>query len=158
VESVGHRDVEPDITDLVMRHHAELRRLLRRLSRDASTVDAVQEVLRTLRAHEGAKSETLYELATRWLDGGTEVAEAQRAQASVLLDGAARLHASARRSGRGGGGSGLLSAFADHTRVDEHSIIAPLRHRCPREELLRAARRYGSLVGPPLSSSSDLMC
>jgi DNA-binding transcriptional MerR regulator len=158
VESLGHVDVEPDITDLVMRHHAELRRLLRRLSRDGVTVAAVQEVLRTLQAHERAKSETLYELADGWIDGGSEVAAAQRARASVLLDGAARLHASARRSGRGAGGTGLLSAFADHARVDEHSVIAPLRHRCPRDELVRAASRYDSLVGPPLSSSSDLTC
>jgi hypothetical protein len=158
VESLEHVDVEPDITDLVMRHHAELRRLLRRLSRDTVTVDAVEEVLRSLRAHEQAKSETLYELADRWLDGGGEVAAAQRARAGVLLDGAARLRASARRSGRGGGGMGLLHAFADHARVDEHSVIAPLRHRCPRDELVRAADRYGALVGPPLSSSSDLTC
>jgi hypothetical protein len=148
--------VEPDVTDLVMRHHGQLRSLLEDVARAHQDRDLLVATCHALLDHEHAKRTVLYPLARRWLLEGEAVCDDLEERSRALSDGARRLAAS---TGVGrheaAGGSGLVAAFADLARVEEHALIAPLRHRCPRHELVDAAGRYDELVGPPLAAAVD---
>jgi hypothetical protein len=148
--------VEPDITDLVMRHHGQLRSLLEDVARDHEDRDLLVAGSLALLDHEHAKRSVLYPLARRWLPDGGPVCDDLEERSRALSAGARRLASSTGVRRGAAGGSGLVAAFADLARVEEHALIAPLRHRCPRPELLDAARRYDELVGPPLAAAVDL--
>jgi hypothetical protein len=147
--------VEPDITDLVMRHHGQLRSLLDDVARDHVDRDLLVAGSLALLDHEHAKRSVLYPLARRWLSDAGPVCDDLEERSRAVSAGARRLAAWTDVRGAAGG-SGLVAAFADLARVEEHALIAPLRHRCPRPELLDAARRYDELVGPPLAAAVDL--